>query len=120
MASYFLFLYVDSTLFTNVISHFFDEFFGSWTAWLGCILVAFLLPVEMAVVDGWKLFKKLRGGTGTRVVALSTKADKEDHQDINMVLRVAETVQAGQPVPNTRNDEPEVYQPFHNEEGSFV
>ena len=45
-------VYLDSIIMQKgVIAFFFDEFWSSWTAWLGCLFVASLIYLEKAVKD---------------------------------------------------------------------
>ena len=58
VTSYFWILYLDSIILTKgPIAYFFDEFMSSWTAWLGCILIACLLVVEKAILDAYDLMR---------------------------------------------------------------
>lgn len=57
VTSYFWILYLDSVMFTNAISYFFDEFFSSWTAWLGCFFVLSTMFIEKACLDAWSILK---------------------------------------------------------------
>ena len=57
LVSFPVIVYLDSIMLTSgVIAYFFDEFLASWTAWLGVFLVASILYIEGAVVDGYGLF----------------------------------------------------------------
>lgn len=58
--SFFVFLYLDSVWFTNPIAHFFDEYFSSKTAWLGCFLVIATIYIEKACLDAYELFRPLK------------------------------------------------------------
>ena len=54
VASFFLFLYIDSIwLIHGEIAYFYEEFTSSWTAWLGVILTGCLVIIEKAVFDAW-------------------------------------------------------------------
>ena len=60
VTSFFITVYtISRVLNMSVIAHFFDEFFSSWTAWLGCLFVASIIYLEKALVDGIKLLKSL-------------------------------------------------------------
>ena len=56
--SFFIILYLDSVLLTTgAIAFFFDEYFSSWTAWLGVLLMASILLIEKGCADAldhWK------------------------------------------------------------------
>jgi len=53
VTSFFWLLYLDSIWLTSPISYFFDEFFGSLTAWLGVLFVGGILVIEKAAVDAY-------------------------------------------------------------------
>jgi len=60
VASYFLLLYMDSVILVSPISYFYDEFMGSWTAWLGVLFIGASLFVEKATLDAIALVKSLK------------------------------------------------------------
>ena len=48
--------YLDSIVFTRgPIAYFFDEYFASWTAWLGCLFLVLFFYTEKAVVDAFNI-----------------------------------------------------------------
>ena len=52
VTSYFWIVYVDTILFpTGVLAYFSDEFYSSWTAWLGCALLASTIYIEKHVFE---------------------------------------------------------------------
>ena len=53
-------LWLDSVILTGPISHFFDEFMGSWTAWLGVLFIGSALFVEKATLDAIALVRALK------------------------------------------------------------
>ena len=58
LVSFPVILYMDSVILTaGPIAYFFDEWFASWTAWLGVLLVACSLYVENAAVDSYKIYQ---------------------------------------------------------------
>ena len=58
-SSYFLFVYLDSIWLTKgVIAYFMEEFTSSWTAWLGCCLIASLIFIEKASIDAIKFYRE--------------------------------------------------------------
>ena len=60
VTSFFWVVYLDSIFLPEgVIAFFFDEYWSSWTAWLGCLLVASLIYLEKAVLDAIRLLRKL-------------------------------------------------------------
>ena len=79
VTSFFWLLYLDSIWLTSPISYFFDEFFGSLTAWLGVLFVGGILVIEKAAVDAyvfigprlnWCRYGKQRGAGMCRVAVL--------------------------------------------------
>ena len=67
VTSFFWIVYLDSIFLPEgVIAYFFDEYWSSWTAWLGCMLVASLIYLEKAVLDAMKLLNncKLKSPSG--------------------------------------------------------
>jgi hypothetical protein len=51
ITSFFWIVYLDSIILeTGVIAHFSDEFYSSWTAWLGCVLVGSVIFIEWGAV----------------------------------------------------------------------
>jgi len=60
VTSYFWILYIDTIFFTKgVIAYFSDEFYSSWTAWLGCALLVFWLYVENRVIEVFDLLRSM-------------------------------------------------------------
>ena len=51
VVSFFWIVYLDSIILeTGVIAHFSDEFYSSWTAWLGSLLVGSIIFIEWGAV----------------------------------------------------------------------
>ena len=58
VTSFIWILYLDTIILTRSdIAYFFDEFWSSWTAWLGFALLGCLVYVEKAVYDAIKIIK---------------------------------------------------------------
>ena len=61
VASYFVFVYIDSILLTkSAIAYFFDEFMSSVTGWLGCVLVGATIYIEKYAEYIYKEIKAIR------------------------------------------------------------
>jgi len=67
VTSFFWIVYLDSIILeTGVIAHFSDEFYSSWTAWLGSLLVASIIFIEWGAV---KAVQYLQGRTSQSKVS---------------------------------------------------
>ena len=54
-------MYLDTIVFpTGVIGYFSDEFYSSWTAWLGAVLIASIIFIEKKGCQAYELIKKMR------------------------------------------------------------
>ena len=61
VTSFFWIVYLDSIFLPQgVIAFFFDEYWSSWTAWLGCVFIASLIYLEKAVIDAISLLKDVK------------------------------------------------------------
>jgi len=61
VTSFFWIVYVDTIMFpTGVIAYFSDEFYSSWTAWLGCFLLASLSYIENKCIQVYSILREMR------------------------------------------------------------
>ena len=61
VTSFFWIMYLDTIVFpTGVIGYFSDEFYSSWTAWLGAVLMASLIFIEKKGLQAYELIKRMR------------------------------------------------------------
>ena len=85
LVSFIVILYMDSVILTSgPIAYFFDEWFASWTAWLGVLLVACSLYIENAAVDSYKIYQDSVNGPNR--VGIEFKQTKKGDSKSNFGL----------------------------------
>ena len=98
VTSFFWILYLDSVILTSDISYFFGEWLGSWTAWLGCILVAGIVLIEKAGMDAVmmaiKYYHSRSGQNQVSHASLSMSMDREDGAEKTFELGVIQQAAA--------------------------
>ena len=96
LTSYLWIIYLDSILLkTSVIAYFSDEFYGSWTAWLGVLLISFLVPFEsgakravLLIRDRYKELKRSKEKAqivAQRRLSLQPKPQIDNRMSINSI-----------------------------------